>query len=199
MSFKRKRSDDSESLPNDHGRQVWGNVPKEEELEASKRVLVPDEEKQKANFGLTGALAKDTATGNIYNGVVLKWTEPLDAARPSKRWRLYVFKGDEVVDTYYIHRQSAYLVGRERLVADLLLGHPSISKQHAVIQYRSVERKDGGKEVKPYIMDLGSTNKTFLNGIEIEDSRYIELREKDTLKFGLSSREYVLLHDDSKG
>lgn len=26
----------------------------------------------KANFGLTGALAKDTRTGNIYKGVVLK-------------------------------------------------------------------------------------------------------------------------------
>lgn len=28
---------------------------------------------------ITGALAKDAATGNVYNGVVLKWTEPLDA------------------------------------------------------------------------------------------------------------------------
>lgn len=49
------------------------------------------------------------------------------------------------------------------------------------------------KTVKPYVMDLDSTNKTFLNGAEIEGSRYVELRAKDVLKFGESSKEYVLI------
>ena len=56
--------------------------------------------------------------------------------------------------------------------------------------HRSVPSKDARdsagnlrKVVKPYIMDLGSTHKTFLNGNEIEDSRYYELREKDLIKF----------------
>lgn len=35
-----------------------------------------------------------------------------------------------------ISNQSAYLVGRDRIVADIPVDHPSISKQHAVIQYR---------------------------------------------------------------
>lgn len=141
--------------------------------------------------------AKDAVTGNTFNGVLLKWTEPLDAARPNQNWRLYVFKGDEVVETLYIHRQSAYLIGRETRVADLVLAHPSCSKQHAVIQYRQVESAEGKKVVRPYIMDLESTNKTFLNGTAIEETRYIELREKDCLKFGHSTREYVLLHEKS--
>ena len=47
--------------------------------------------------------------------------------------------------------------------------------------------------VKPYIMDLESTNKTWLNGEELEPARYYELREKDVLKFGESVREYVLM------
>ena len=34
----------------------------------------------------------------------------------------------------HIHRQSAYLIGRDRTVADIPLEHPSCSKQHAVIQ-----------------------------------------------------------------
>ena len=46
-------------------------------------------------------------------------------------------------------------------------------------------------------MDLGSTHKTFMNGKEIEDSRYYELRERDSITFGGSSREYLLLHDSS--
>lgn len=190
------RNSDSSKVESSN-RMVWGNVPKEEEeAKAAQKAIIPDEEKEKANFGLTGTLAKDKNTGNIYNGVVLKWSEPLDACRPIKRWRLYVFKGDDVLETLYIHRQSAYLLGKEKLVADIVLGHPTCSKQHAVIQYRCIENIDGLKEIKPYIMDLQSTNKTFLNGVAIEDSRYVELREKDMLKFGSSTREYLLLHDE---
>jgi len=47
-------------------------------------------------------------------------------------------------------------------------------------------------------MDLGSTNGTFLNGVKVEDHRYIELLEKDVLKFGSSTREFILLHEDSQ-
>lgn len=36
----------------------------------------------------------------------------------------------------YIHRQSCYLFGRERRVADVPTDHPSCSKQHAVVQFR---------------------------------------------------------------
>lgn len=49
--------------------QVWGNIAKEEEelIEQEKR-KGPTVEKEKANFGLSGALAKDEVTGNMYNG-----------------------------------------------------------------------------------------------------------------------------------
>ena len=50
----------------------WGKPAAEGEggegEDGEKKPLVVD----KANFGLTGALAKDTRTGNIYKGVVLK-------------------------------------------------------------------------------------------------------------------------------
>ena len=196
-----KRSETSAAVSNTN-REVWGNIAKEEEDEAAKRAAeIPEEEKVKANFGLSGALAKDENTGNMLNGVLLKWTEPLDASIPTKRWRFYVFKESEVVDTLHVHRQSAYLFGKDTRVADIAIAHPSCSKQHAVLQFRRVDKKDETgkvvKVVKPYIMDLASSNKTFLNGKEIEDSRYYELLEKDCLKFGFSTREYVLLHEDS--
>lgn len=44
--------------------------------------------------------------------------------------------------TLHIHRQSAYLVGREKRVADIVVDHPSCSKQHAVVQFRLFERID---------------------------------------------------------
>lgn len=46
-------------------------------------------------------------------------------------------------------------------------------------------------------MDLGAANGTYLNNARIEPQRYYELKEKDVIKFGFSSREYVLLHENS--
>lgn len=158
-------------------------------------------EKQKPSFELSGKLAAET---NRVRGITLLFTEPPDARKPDIRWRLYVFKGGEVLnEPLYVHRQSCYLFGRERRIADIPTDHPSCSKQHAVLQYRQVEKEnsDGtlSKTVKPYIMDLGSTNGTFVNDNRIEPQRYYELLEKDTVKFGNSSREYVLLHENSTG
>ena len=149
---------------------------------------------------LSGKLLEDT---NTVNGVVVRYSEPEEARRPKTKWRLYVFKGNEELPILYVHRQSAYLLGRDRKVADIPLDHPSCSKQHAVLQYRHVnyKRSDGsqGKKVTPYIVDLNSANGTFVNNQKIESQKYVELFEKDVFKFGFSSREYVMLHDQSKG
>ncbi|XP_027341809.1 FHA domain-containing protein DDL isoform X1 [Abrus precatorius] len=160
-----------------------------------------EKQKQKPSFELSGKLAAET---NRVRGVTLLFNEPPEARKPDIKWRLYVFKAGEVLnEPLYIHRQSCYLFGRERRVADIPTDHPSCSKQHAVIQFRQVEKEqsDGAllKQIRPYIMDLGSTNKTFVNDSPIEPQRYYELREKDTIKFGNSSREYVLLHENSIG
>ncbi|KAK4751771.1 hypothetical protein SAY87_020569 [Trapa incisa] len=167
-------------------------------MEAAEKAL-EEKQKQKPTFELSGKLADET---NRVRGVTLLFTEPPDARKPNIRWRLYVFKGGEVLnEPLYIHRQSCYLFGRERRVADVPTDHPSCSKQHAVIQFRQVEKEqpDGtlSRQIRPYLMDLGSTNKTFLNDNPIEPQRYYELFEKDTIKFGNSSREYVLLHENS--
>ncbi|KAJ4976382.1 hypothetical protein NE237_001488 [Protea cynaroides] len=158
-----------------------------------------EKQKQKPSFELSGKLAAET---NRVRGVTLLFNEPPDARKPDIRWRLYVFKGGEVLnEPLYVHRQSCYLFGRERRVADIPTDHPSCSKQHAVIQFRQVEKEQPvgtlSKQVRPYLMDLGSTNGTFINDNRIEPQRYYELIEKDTIKFGNSSREYVILHENS--
>jgi len=112
-----------------------------------------------------------------------------------------VFKGKEQVDLLHIHRQSAYLVGRDRVVSDIPVEHPSCSKQHAVIQFRHVAEKDAMGDpkpvVKPFVIDLESTNGTLVNDETIPASRYYELRPSDVIKFGQSLREYVLLNEDA--
>eukprot|EP00128_Syssomonas_multiformis_P002820 Colp12_sorted_trinity150504_noHs@11278 len=117
--------------------------------------------------------------------------------QPTKHWRLYPFKGEEQLPIMHLHRQSAYLFGRERKVADVPVDHPSCSLQHAVLQFRQVtNKKDDGsivRKISPYLIDLESSNGTFLNGKKIDASRYYELFENDVIKFGFSSREYVLM------
>lgn len=156
-------------------------------------------EKERVNMGLSGKLVEDT---NMVNGVVVKYSEPQEARKPKTKWRFYVFKGNEELPILYIHRQSAYLLGRDRKVADIPLDHPSCSKQHAALQYRLVDyvKADGsaGRRVTPYVIDLNSANGTFVNNQKIEGQKYVQLLEKDVLKFGFSSREYVMLHDQSK-
>ena len=123
----------------------------------------PPEDKTKPNFAPSGLLAAATNTVKKADGTstLLKYNEPPEARKPLVGWRLYVFKGDEQVgaqsspylflclllthplddafcwgrvDLLHIHRQSAYLIGRDPTVTDIPLEHPSCSKQHAVIQ-----------------------------------------------------------------
>jgi smad nuclear-interacting protein 1 len=90
------------------------------------------------------------------------------------------------------------MFGRERRIADIPTDHPSCSNQHAVIQFRRVRKDDERKaKVRPYVIDLDSRNGTFVNGEKIEGSRYMELFERDMIKLGTSSREYILLNENS--
>lgn len=46
-------------------------------------------------------------------------------------------------------------------------------------------------------MDLESTNGTFLNSEKIDPLRYYELKSGDTLRFGFSTRNYVIIAEDA--
>ncbi len=169
----------------------------------SMAVVVPEEapEKQKPNFAPTGLLAaaSNSVTQSDGTKIVLKYHEPAEARKPPVKdeWKLFVFKGADILETIELNARSCWLIGRELAVVDMAAEHPSISKQHAVIQFRYIEKKNefGDKlgRVKPYIIDLESANGTSLNKEEIPPSRYLELRDKDMLQFGHSTREYVLM------
>ncbi|KAI0123639.1 SMAD/FHA domain-containing protein [Xylariales sp. AK1849] len=161
----------------------------------------PPKEKEKPNFGMTGALA--AASNSIAHAdgssIVLKYHEPPEARKPSpkEQWKLFVFKGQDIIDTIELNHRTCWLVGRELAVIDIAAEHPSISKQHAVIQFRYLERRNeyGDKigKVKPYLIDLDSANGTMLNSKKLPESRYLELKDKDLIQFGQSTREYVLM------
>jgi len=165
-------------------------------------VIKPDAvpEKQKPNFGTTGRLAAASNTVQVSSSksIVLKYHEPPESRKPpaSAKWRMYVFKDSNIIDTIELAEQSCWLFGREQAVVDIMLEHPSCSKQHAVVQFRYIEKRsefgDRIGKVRPYLIDLESANGCSVNEADVPKGRYVELRDKDVVKFGHSSREYVL-------
>ena len=150
----------------------------------------PKAPREKPNYQPSGKLLEEV---NTVNGVVLKYVEPMDAKRPTLRWRLHVWKGGQQVEVLPIHTKSSFLIGRERRVVDIPTDHPSCSQQHAVIQFR---RTGTFPEVTPYLLDLESANGTMLNGSLIPPARFVSLRPEDLIQFGYSTREYILLHEE---
>lgn len=53
-----------------------------------------------------------------------------------------------LLDLLHIHRQSAFLFGRDRNVVDVPIEHPSCSKQHAVLQFRQIVETDALGQAK---------------------------------------------------
>lgn len=68
-------------------------------------------------------------------------------------------------------------------MCDFVLEHPTISRFHAVIQFK--RRGDA------YLYDLGSTHGTFLNKNQVEKNTYIDLRVGDVIRFGRSTRMFI--------
>jgi len=106
------------------------------------------------------------------------------------------------IEVLNLDNKSCFLFGKDERVADFRLDNPTCSSQHAVVQFRrvGVERADGtfGSEIRPYLMDLNSTNGTVLNEKKIETQKYYQLLGKDVIRFGMSSREYVVMHTENE-
>lgn len=124
----------------------------------------------------------------------LRYSEPAWGGRaPAAPYSLEILKNGTIVDTVALTERSYHVVGRLP-VCDVCLEHPSISRFHAVIQYRSraVEAEPGGEDPGFYIHDLGSTHGTVVNKKKIPPKTYIRLRVGHVLKFGGSTRLFIL-------
>lgn len=154
----------------------------------------------------------------MVNGVVVKYVEPPEAKLPKANWQLHPFRvcfyicsyfldylfqniegqDPEPLPVMHIHRRSCFLIGRDRKVCQFPMDHPSCSKQHAALQFRSLPytKPDGerSRRTKPYLIDLESANGTFINDDKLDSGRYYELKHGDDIKFGFSSRSFVILN-----
>ena len=134
----------------------------------------------------------------------LPYTEPGWSQPPTEPYTLTVIKNGAVVQELDISRKPFHVFGRLP-VCDVTLEHPSVSRYHAVLQYRPMSSDDHGssvhnytsfstnpKEAGFYVYDLSSTHGTFLNKSKIQPRCYYRLRVGQLFKLGGSSRLFVL-------
>lgn len=176
--------------------------------EIRKGLLSQKVEKEKPNFEPSGLLAMQT---NSINGVVLKYTTPLDKGIPTNDWRLYQFrhKSSEPQIIHSLCGIDHFIIGKDIRISNIILNNQSSSRQHAVIQFKkkiinSSENTTNNKVesiIVPYIIDLESTNGTYLNNEKIESAKYYELKHEDVLNFGDNALDFVVIlcnEDNSK-
>ncbi|XP_056623278.1 kanadaptin [Triplophysa dalaica] len=123
----------------------------------------------------------------------LPYTEPPWGSVPDVSYSFELLKNGAILDTVPMSQRSYFVVGRLP-VCDVSLEHPSISRYHAVLQFRGLAGQYGevGEERGFFVYDLGSTHGTFVNKSKIPPKTYIRIHVGYVLKFGGSTRLFIL-------
>ena len=80
-------------------------------------------------------------------------------------------KNGSVVDQRNVDQKSHYVFGRTN-ACDFQLEHPSISRLHAVLQFKSTG--------EAFLYDTGSAHGTFLNKQKLKPQLHVPLRYANT-------------------
>ncbi|EDW04627.1 GH25247 [Drosophila grimshawi] len=135
---------------------------------------------------------------------VPKWSRPPAA---HDIYRFEVLKSGQIIDEVKdLQHQAIWTFGRLP-ENDVAMAHPTISRFHAVLQYKPKPSSNAGSDDDVfsadnlpisdqsegwYIYDLGSTHGTFLNKQRLPPRVYIRIRVGHMLKLGSSTRVYIL-------
>ncbi|XP_030371628.1 kanadaptin [Scaptodrosophila lebanonensis] len=133
-----------------------------------------------------------------------KWSAP-PAAHQS--YKFEVLKSGQIIEEVKdLQQQATWTFGRLP-DNDIEMAHPTISRFHAVLQYKpppsshdDTEQEENGDEASHkseqpegwYVYDLGSTHGTFLNKQRLPPRVFIRIRVGHMLKLGASTRAYIL-------
>ncbi|RKP06661.1 hypothetical protein THASP1DRAFT_31524 [Thamnocephalis sphaerospora] len=117
----------------------------------------------------------------------LDYAQPEWLGVPPAGFTLEVHKDGILCEETALNGRAFWVVGRVP-GCDVVALHQSVSRYHAIIEF-----KENGLS---YIYDLGSTHQTTLNKRIVPARRHIELRPGDHLRFGQSTRSYILQGPD---
>lgn len=97
---------------------------------------------------------------------------------------LEVLKDGVIVEEIALGGKEYFLLGRQRDAVDIPMDHPSISRVHAVLNYRD----DGAL----MLLDLQSAQGSMLNKKRCDSDNYYRVYVGDMLQFGASTRKYIV-------
>jgi hypothetical protein len=105
--------------------------------------------------------------------IPLPYREPKWSGIPNEAFGFEVLKSGQILENVDLNTKSFYVFGRLS-TCDICMAHPTISRYHAVLQYRSQESESN--PIGFYIYDLGSTHGTFLNKNRIKSNMYVRVQ-----------------------
>ena len=121
--------------------------------------------------------------------IPLPYKEPSWSGKPDKEYRAEILKSGSILEVIDLSKRNFYVIGRLPS-CDISLAHPTISRYHAVFQFRSESDEKNDKGL--YLYDLGSTHGTFWNGNRIRPNVYVRIRGGHMIKFGNSQRKFIM-------
>ena len=103
-----------------------------------------------------------------------------------KVWRVTVVKSGKTLSQMALKSGTVLRIGRDPS-CDIVTEHPSCSSRHAKV---TVEE---GKS--PILVDMGSTNGTFLNGKRVPVGTHVPLYNGAVVRFASSTRDYIFMEN----
>ncbi|XP_055375588.1 kanadaptin [Condylostylus longicornis] len=132
------------------------------------------------------------------NEIECSYREPKWSGKPLNQDDEYKFEiikcGTILEEIRNLQTRRYWVIGRLEQ-NDIAMAHPTISRFHAVFQFRiNIQNANENDKIDSgwYIYDLGSTHGTFLNKMRVPPKTYIRVRVGHILKFGASLRSYIL-------
>ncbi len=163
----------------------------------------PELENTEINFTPSGILQKYHVSSVAADKEKLL---PSDSAQPDKRYALFVFRNGTEIGQMHLD-QPCTLIGTDAAVCDLSIQYALVSRKHAVVQFRTksepvnaeIDEMTGQRpstKIVPYLMDLGSTNGTWMEGKQLEPFKYYQLFSEDIFFLGDNNLELVFTGSD---
>jgi pSer/pThr/pTyr-binding forkhead associated (FHA) protein len=124
----------------------------------------------------------------------LQYNIPESSAIPPIEYTLEVLRNGSIIDYVPLSHRPYTVFGRSP-DSDVVLEHPTISRYHAIVQYKS--EFEHGQPPGLYLYDCDSTHGTFMNKKRLEPKIYVRIKIGYILRFGQSTRLYLVQGDTS--
>ena len=121
----------------------------------------------------------------------IEYNEPSWSGLPPSQNPYFIeeLKNGTIVEEHKLIGKNYFVIGKLPN-NDIKLEHPSISRHHALLQYKKEESED--QPVGFYLYDLGSTHGTFHNKKQCFKKTYYRLRVGHAIKVAGSSRLLIV-------